>query len=173
MKDFLRTRLGDELVKQVLSDQKIVELSEDFTLDDRLADGTECDQVLLDLRGARYRTTLRHVDGGQETDILPWAYFERAAQEAGFPQPPSLTPDGRVDMPSTTPTLVIHLNGGIVHQIVSSGPFPAGWNVCVIDQDDEAKDPYRASTVEVQCAPQEVARLLDEAEASERCADQD
>jgi hypothetical protein len=43
----------------------------------------------------------------------------------------------------------------------------------VIDQDDEAKDPYRASTVEVQCTPQEVARLLDEAEASERCADQD
>ena len=173
MEDFLRTRLGDELVEQVLSDQKIVELSEDFTLDDRLADGTECDQVLLDMQGARYRTYLRHVDGGQETDIVPWAYFERAAQEACFPQPPSLKPDRTVDMRSTTPTLVIHLNGGIVHQIVSSVPFPVGWNICVIDQDDEAKDPYRASTVEVQCAPQEVARLLDEAEASERCADQD
>jgi hypothetical protein len=82
MEDFLRTRLGDELVEQVLSDQKIVELSEDFTLDDRLADGTECDQVLLDMLGARYRTYLRHVDGGQETDIVPWAYFERAIQEA-------------------------------------------------------------------------------------------
>jgi hypothetical protein len=33
MEDFLRTRLGDELVEQILSDQKIVELSEDFTLD--------------------------------------------------------------------------------------------------------------------------------------------
>ena len=42
MEDFLRTRLGDELVEQVLSDQKIVEFSEDFTLDERLADGTEC-----------------------------------------------------------------------------------------------------------------------------------
>jgi hypothetical protein len=76
-------------------------------------------------------------------------------------------------MRSTTPTLVIHLNGGIVHQMVSSVPFPAGWDVCVIDQDDEAEDPFRASTVEVQCAPQEVTRLLDEAEASELCADQD
>ena len=82
MEDFLRARLGDELVEQVLSDQQIVELSNDFTLDDRLADGTECDRVHLDMQGARYRTYLRHVDGGQETDIVPWAYFERAAQEA-------------------------------------------------------------------------------------------
>jgi hypothetical protein len=76
-------------------------------------------------------------------------------------------------MPSACPTLAIHLNGGIVHQIVSNVPFPAGWHICVIDQDNEAEDPFRASTVEVQCAPQEVTRLLDEAEASELCADQD
>ena len=71
MEDFLRTRLGDELVKQVLSDQKIVELSEDFTLDDRLADGTECDQVLLNMLGARYRTYLRHLDGGRRRTSCP------------------------------------------------------------------------------------------------------
>ena len=82
MEDFLRARLGDELVEQVLGDQKIVELSNEFTLDDRLADRTQCDQVHLDMQGARFRTYLRHVDGGQETDIVPWAYFERAAQEA-------------------------------------------------------------------------------------------
>jgi len=82
MEDFLRTRLGDEVVGQVLSDQKIVELPNDFSLDDRLAHATECDQVHLNMLGARYRTYLRHVDGGQETDIVPWAYFERAAQEA-------------------------------------------------------------------------------------------
>ena len=76
-------------------------------------------------------------------------------------------------MPNTCPILVFHLKGGIVHQVVSSVPFPAGWVLCVIDQDDEAEDPFRASTIEVQCAPQELARLLDEAESSELCADQD
>jgi hypothetical protein len=47
-------------------------------------------------------------------------------------------------MPKTCPTLAIHLKGGIVHQIVSSVPFPAGWDLCVIDQDNEAEDPFRA-----------------------------